>query len=53
MNTRKAVTWIAIAFVVFYVLTQPGNAGNTVDSIFSALQRAGNSLATFVSSIGT
>lgn len=52
MNTKKAVTWLAIAFVVFFVLSQPGQAGNTVDSIFNGLEDAGNSLATFVTSIG-
>ena len=53
MNVKKAVMWLAVAFVVFYVLTQPGNAGNTVSSIFNGLQSAGNSLATFITSIGS
>lgn len=52
MNAKKAITWLAVAFVVFYVLTQPAAAGNTVDSIFNGLENAGNSFAAFVANIG-
>lgn len=51
MNTKKAITWLAVSYVVFYVLFSPDAAGNTVENVFDGLEDAGNSLAAFVSSI--
>jgi hypothetical protein len=53
VNAKKALTWIGIAFVVFFVLSSPTDAGGVVTSAFNGLQSAANQLATFVKSIAT
>jgi hypothetical protein len=50
MNAKKAVTWLAVALVVFYLLVSPA-AGDTVRSVYDGMEDAGNSLAAFVSSV--
>ena len=49
---KKYGRYVAIAFVAFYLLSQPTNAANVVDRAFQALGDAGNSLAAFVNAIG-
>jgi hypothetical protein len=44
--------YVAIAFVLFYLLSQPANAANVVNSAFSMLADAGDSLAQFVNTLG-
>jgi hypothetical protein len=51
MKPKKILTWVAIAFVVYYLATQPAGAAHFVHSAFNGLQNAGNSLATFVNSL--
>lgn len=51
MNARKAMTWIGIAFVVFFVLSSPTDAGGVVRSAFDGIENAANQLAEFVKSI--
>jgi hypothetical protein len=51
VNTKKALTWIGIAFVVFFVLSSPNDAGDVVHSALGGIQDAGNQLSTFVKSI--
>ena len=48
---KKAITWLAIIFVVFYLVTQPTSAGHLITSGFHGLHDAGNSLARFVRSL--
>jgi hypothetical protein len=51
VNAKKALTWIGIAFVVFFVLSSPGDAGGVVKSGFNAIESAANQLAAFVKSV--
>jgi hypothetical protein len=53
VNAKKALTWIGIAFVVFFVLSSPTDAGSVVHSAFAGIQSAANQLAVFVKSIAT
>jgi hypothetical protein len=51
VNAKKVATWIGIAFVVFFVLSSPNDAGGVVTSAFNGIESAANQLATFVKSI--
>ena len=51
MNVKKALSWVAIIFVVYYLATQPTGAAHFVHSVFGWLQGAGTSLATFVNNL--
>jgi preprotein translocase subunit SecG len=48
---KKTITWLAVLFVVFYLVTQPTSAGHLITSAFHGLGDAGRSLATFVNSL--
>ena len=48
---KKVLTWAAIIFVVFYLVTQPTSAGHLLTSGFHGLRSAGSSLARFVNSL--
>jgi hypothetical protein len=50
---KKNMKYVAIAFVLFYLLSQPANAANVVNNAFSLLGDAGDSLAQFVNNLGT
>lgn len=49
---KKNMRYVAIAFVIFYLLSQPTNAANLVNNAFSALGDAGDQLAQFVNRLG-
>ncbi|HEY7488923.1 MAG TPA: hypothetical protein VH912_31075 [Streptosporangiaceae bacterium] len=49
---KKYLKYGAIAFVLFYLLSQPANAANVVNNAFSLLGDAGTSLAQFVNALG-
>ena len=51
MNVKKALSWVAIIFVVYYLATQPTGAAHFVHSVFGWLQGAGNSLSKFVNNL--
>ncbi len=44
---KKVLTWVAIAFAVFYVLSSPTQAAAAVESAGNGLQTAGEAVATF------
>jgi hypothetical protein len=48
---KKTIMWLAIIFVVFYLVTEPASAGHLITSAFHGLGTAGHSLATFVNSL--
>jgi hypothetical protein len=48
---KKVLTWAAIAFVVYYLVTQPAGAAHFVNGVFNWLKGAANSMSTFVSSL--
>lgn len=51
MNTKKVLTWLGIAFVVFFVLQQPDSASGMVRNAISGVGDAADRLAQFVSSL--
>ena len=51
MNVRKAVTWLVVAFVVFYVIQAPEQSAQIVRNAGHALGDAATSLSAFVGSL--
>ncbi|GAA3221703.1 hypothetical protein GCM10017691_06970 [Pseudonocardia petroleophila] len=47
MNVRKIVGLLALALLIFFVVTQPGSAAQSVQNIGNILTNAANSLVTF------
>ncbi|MCA1674448.1 MAG: hypothetical protein LC799_20410 [Actinobacteria bacterium] len=50
-NVKKYLSWIALAFVAFYLFTQPEQSANLVRSGIGLLQQAANSVVTFFESL--
>lgn len=48
---KKVLSWGALIFVVFYLITEPTSSGHIISSAFNGLRDVGNSLASFVHSI--
>ena len=48
---RKIITWGAVLFVIFYVVTDPTGAAGFVHGVIGWLHTAATSLATFVNSL--
>jgi ABC-type uncharacterized transport system permease subunit len=48
---KKVIGWLAIAFVLFYVIRFPENSAAFVHSVGNALGNAASSLATFIGSL--
>jgi hypothetical protein len=48
---KKVLTWLALAFVIFYVIKAPESSANIVRSAGQALGEAASSLAAFVGSL--
>ncbi|SFD97032.1 hypothetical protein [Blastococcus tunisiensis] len=51
MNLKKVVTWLVVAFVVFYVIQAPEQSAELVRNAGEALGDAASSLAQFVGSL--
>jgi hypothetical protein len=49
---KKVLTWLAVAFVIFYVIQRPDDAAGIVRSAGAALSDAAASLSRFMQSIG-
>jgi hypothetical protein len=45
---KKTVVWLLIAFAVFYVITQPSQLANIINSIVDLLHRAADSIVTLI-----
>lgn len=48
----KILGWAVVIFVAFYLFTDPAGAAGAVHGLLGGLKGAGNSLATFVNSLG-
>jgi hypothetical protein len=48
----KLAGWAVIAFIAFYVLSDPAGAAHTVGGLLGDLEGAGHSLATFANHLG-
>ena len=51
VNLKKVVTWLVVAFVVFYVIQAPEASAQIVRNAGNALGDAASSLAAFVGSL--
>jgi large-conductance mechanosensitive channel len=51
VNLKKVVTWLIVAFVVFYVIQAPEQSAQIVRNAGTALGDAASSLANFVGSL--
>jgi hypothetical protein len=51
MKAKQLVTYAAIAFVVFYLFTQPEGAANAVRGVMDGIGTGATSLAQFFNSL--
>ena len=51
VNLKKVLVWLAIAFVVFYVIQQPESSAEMVRTAGVALGDAASSIAAFVTNL--
>ncbi len=51
MNLKKVVTWLVVAFVVWFVIQAPEQSAQLVKNAGEALGNAASSLAQFVGSL--
>jgi hypothetical protein len=51
VNLKKVITWLVVAFVLFYVIQAPESSAELVRTTGVALGDAASSLARFVSSL--
>jgi hypothetical protein len=51
VNLKKVVTWLVVAFVVFYVIQAPEQSAEIVRNAGLALGDAASSLSAFVGSL--
>ena len=51
MNLKKVITWLVVAFVVFYVIRSPDESARIVRNAGHALGDAASSLSAFVGSL--
>jgi len=52
-SMNKNVRYLAIGFLIFYLLSEPKNAAHVVTKAFYAIGDAGTQLAAFVNTLGT
>lgn len=51
VNLKKVITWLVVAFVIFYVIRAPDQSAQFVRNAGHALGSAASSLAAFVGSL--
>jgi hypothetical protein len=51
VNARRLATYVGIAFVIFFVLSSPRDAGDVVHSGLDGIRSAADQLAAFVKSV--
>ncbi len=51
VNVKKLVGLIAIALLLFFVLTQPTSAANSLQNILGMLRDGANSVVSFVQQV--
>ena len=52
-STKKYLTWIAIALVVFYVLSDPAKAAASVDSLVAQVKGLADKIVQFLTELAT
>lgn len=47
---KKALGWLALALLVYYIATAPADAGHTVKAVISGAGNVGDGVITFLKS---
>ncbi|ACZ85873.1 MULTISPECIES: hypothetical protein [Streptosporangium] len=47
MQVKKVATYVAVAFVAFYLFTKPAQAADAVTGVFDGIVRGADQLALF------
>lgn len=50
-TVKKVLTWAFVAFVAFYLFSQPNDSANVVTGAFGLLQQAADSVVIFFDSL--
>ncbi|GAA3426411.1 hypothetical protein ACWDTT_24655 [Streptosporangium sandarakinum] len=53
MQVKKILTYVAIAFVAFYLFTKPAQAAEAVNGVFDGIIRGADQLAVFFTRVLT
>ncbi|GAA4184738.1 hypothetical protein ACSDR0_31615 [Streptosporangium sp. G11] len=53
MQVKKVLTYLAVAFVVFYLFTKPAEAASAVNGVFDGIIRGADQLALFFTRVLT
>ncbi|MFG1701908.1 hypothetical protein ACFLIM_01820 [Nonomuraea sp. M3C6] len=53
MQVKKVITYVAVAFVVFYLFTKPTEAAAAVSGVFEGILQGANQLAVFFTNVLT
>ncbi|GAA1752293.1 hypothetical protein ACI2LC_19760 [Nonomuraea wenchangensis] len=53
MQVKKVITYVAIAFVVFYLFTRPAQAADAVNGVINGIFQGADQLAVFFSQVLT
>ena len=51
MNLKKTLTWAAIAFLLFFLISKPDQASNVVTGILGSLRMAAEAVITFMQNL--
>lgn len=51
MNAKKLITLVAVAFVLFFLITQPNESATVVNNVLTWLKDGAQSIITFVKSL--
>ncbi|WP_336209166.1 hypothetical protein [Nonomuraea sp. LPB2021202275-12-8] len=53
MQVKKVITYVIVAFVVFYLFTRPAEAAAAVSGVFDGIVQGANQLAVFFTNVLT
>ncbi|GAA4529531.1 MULTISPECIES: hypothetical protein [Nonomuraea] len=53
MQVKKVLTYVLVAFVVFYLFTRPAEAAAAVNGVFDGIINGANQLAVFFTNVLT
>jgi hypothetical protein len=51
VNAKKLITLVAVVFVLFFLITQPGESANVVHNVLNWLRDGAQSIITFVKNL--
>lgn len=53
MQVKKVLTYVLVAFLVFYLFTRPADAAAAVNGVFDGIINGANQLAVFFTNVLT